>query len=415
MFWYIFREENMITNIISMIMLVIPPAITSESSWTSPDIRIVEEWSINVMDLIDPAYTHIGTVYGAESEEGFEWHTVLVDKNCVLLLEGDTVVNSIPYSGDIYMMTFSPDCQYLLGYCYLEKLTLFDLAESTVKSIPLFSCEMELQGNPRIRVTNDGTVLVKHSTYLRMYDSDFNCILSRDNFSWGVEFVGLSDAGDHFYTTTYDSLRAYDMQGNLLWNTILPEPHEFWGFRTREFELSNTGSFIAVTDFHKLHIFSTDDGIQIAHFDFEESISDPVFSESDSIIAIDCMTHPPTTPLSPINSFGARTVSLQTGSYELNSHFQAASSVLEQGMPRGFSTYTVSDNGSLLGFLYYSTRFGRFTLLAPDMEIVWLSENVKQDGSWRFYFPSNQGLQSDNSGFWYFDGESIHSCLIEEI
>ena len=63
----------MITNFISLVLLVIPPAITSESSWTSPNINIVEEWSLNVMDLIDPAYTHLGTVYGVESEEGFEW------------------------------------------------------------------------------------------------------------------------------------------------------------------------------------------------------------------------------------------------------------------------------------------------------------------------------------------------------
>jgi hypothetical protein len=176
----------MAINIISMIMLVIPPAITSQSSWTSPDIRIATEWSLNVMDLIDPAYTHLGTVYGVESEEGFEWHTVLVDKNFVLLLEGDTIVNSIPYYGEIYRMTFSPGCRYLLGYCYNdEKLILFDLEEGMVKSIPLFSSAMELQGNPRIRVTNDGTVLVKHSTYLRMYDSSLNCIMSRDNFRWG--------------------------------------------------------------------------------------------------------------------------------------------------------------------------------------------------------------------------------------
>jgi hypothetical protein len=405
----------MAINIISMIMLVIPPAITSESSWTSPDIRIATEWSLNVMDLIDPAYTHLGTVYEVESEEGFEWHTVLVDKNFVLLLEGDTVVNSIPYSGDIWRMTFSPDCRYLLGYCYNdEKLILFNLEEGTVKSIPLFSSGMGFPGNPRICVTNDGTVLVKHYTYLRIYDSDFNCILSRDNFSWGVEFVGLSEAGDRFYTTTYDSLRAYDMQCNLLWNTELPEPHEFWGFRTREFELSNTGSFIAVTDFHKLHIISTDDGSQIGQFVFDESISDPEFSESDSIVAVSSFTHPETTPRRPIDSFGLRSFSLQNGLIEINSEFYAASSLSEQGMPYSFSSYSVSDNGSLLGFLYYSSRFGRIALLSPDLEIVWLSENLKQDGSWIFYFPSSKGLCSDNSGFWYFDGTSIHSCLIDQ-
>ncbi len=67
---YVERGE-MVVNIISLIMLVIPPAITSESSWTSPDVRIVEEWSLNVMNLIDPACTHLGAVYGVESEDGF--------------------------------------------------------------------------------------------------------------------------------------------------------------------------------------------------------------------------------------------------------------------------------------------------------------------------------------------------------
>jgi hypothetical protein len=102
----------MLINIISMIMLVIPPAITSQSSWTSPDIRITTEWSLNVLDLIDPAHTHLGTVYGVESEEGFEWHTILIDKDCILHFEGNNLIGNIPYSGDIYLMNFSPDCQH---------------------------------------------------------------------------------------------------------------------------------------------------------------------------------------------------------------------------------------------------------------------------------------------------------------
>ncbi|MCD4700835.1 MAG: hypothetical protein K8S24_03165, partial [Candidatus Aegiribacteria sp.] len=211
-------------NIISMIMLAIPPAITSESSWTSPDIRITTEWSLNVMDLIDLEYGYIGAVYEGESDEGFEWHTVLIAKDNILHFEGNNLIGSIPYSGDVYLMNFSPNCQYLLVYCNTdEKLTLFDLEESTAKSIPLFSSEIGLHGNPRIRVTNLGTVLVKHSTYLRMYDSDFNCVLSRDDFSWGGGFVGLSNTGDRFYSTTSNSLYAYDIEGNLLWNTVLPE------------------------------------------------------------------------------------------------------------------------------------------------------------------------------------------------
>ncbi len=397
----------MVVNIISMIMLVIPPAITSESSWTSPDVRIVEEWNLNVMDLIDPAYTHLGTVYSVESEEGFEWHTVLVDQNYVLQLEGDIVVDRIPYSGDIWRMTFSPDCQYLLGYCSSdEKLILFDLAESTVKSIPLFSSGMELPGNPLIRVTNDGTILLKHYTYLRMYNSDFNCILSRDNFSWGHAFVGLSDAGDRFYTTTYDSLRAYDIQGNLMWNSELHE-------RADEFHISRDGTYIISNNNHNLQVIKSTDCDQIARIEFEEQTSNPVFSESESLIAVGYWTHPQITPLRPINSFGVRTVSLQNGSYELTSHFQAPNSISEPGMPHSLRCHSISNSGYLLGMLAYDRPniFARLVLLSADMKIIWLSTSISQ-GSFRFIDTYGK-FRSDNSGFWYFDGERIHSCLIE--
>ncbi len=397
----------MLVNIISMIMLVIPPEITSESEWTSPDIRIATEWSFNVIDRIDPVYGQLGTVYGVESEEGFEWHTVLVDEEYVLLLESDAVVNSIPYSGDIYRLTFSPDCQYLLGYCYFdEKLILFDLAESTVKSIPLFSSEMELPGNPLIRVTNDGTVLVKHYTYLRMYDSGFNCILSRDNFNWGHAFVGLSNAGDQFYTTTYDSLRAYDMQGNLLWNRELFEPDDELLVHVRNFMLSHDGAYITVLDLYKLQIISTDDGAQIARFDFEERVHDPSISESDSVIALSYFTD---------TSIGVKLISFVDGNFKLDKYLSMNDHRTVSEMPVHLVSESVSDNGHVLAILPYqhNTRlFVRIALLSPYIDIIWLSSSLHD--SHAGFTSSDTGFRSDNSGFWYFDGISIHSCLIEE-
>jgi hypothetical protein len=205
------------------------------------------------------------------------------------------------------------------------------------------------------------------------------------------------------------------MQFNLLWNIELPEPHEFWGFQAREFELSNTGSFMAVTDFHKLHIISTYDGSQIGQFVFDEHISNTEFSESDSNIAFSCFTHHETTPLRPINSFGARTISLQNESYELNSHFQAANSLSEPGMPDILKCYSISNSAYLLGILSYNSprNFARLTLLSPVGKIVWLSDRISQ-GSSRF-IDSYGEFRNDNSGFWYFDGTSMHSCMIEEI
>ena len=78
----------MITYIISLVMFSIPPAITSESSWTSPDIRIVEEWSLNVLDRIEPAYTHLGTVYGVESEMDLNGTLFLLTRITFCILRG---------------------------------------------------------------------------------------------------------------------------------------------------------------------------------------------------------------------------------------------------------------------------------------------------------------------------------------
>ena len=407
-----YGRGNMFTYIISLILLVIPPAITSESSWTSPDIRIVEEWSLDVLDRIEPAYTHLGTVYGVESENGFEWHTILVDKDYVLHFEGNTLIDSIPYYGDIWRMTFSPDCRYLLGYCYNdEKLILFDLAESTVISNPFFSGSSELPGNPLIRVTNDGTVLVKHSTYLRMYDSHFNTILSRDNFSWGGSFISLSNSGDRFYVEDNYSIYAYDIQANLLWSVALPESNE--QYPSRSFSLSNTGAMLAVTDFDKLYMYRTDSGDLMTEFTFEENIRNPEFSESDAFLLVDCFTDPDVTPHKPINSFGFRSFTLQNNSIEIYSEFHAPNHRIDLTMPYYFSDYMISENGFILGFLYYNPSFVRIALLSPRMEFKWLSENLAFNRNWNFYFFSNQNIRSDNSGFWYFDGETLHSCLIE--
>ncbi|MCD4700867.1 MAG: hypothetical protein K8S24_03325 [Candidatus Aegiribacteria sp.] len=402
----------MITNIISLVLLVIPPAITSESSWTSPDIRIVEEWSLNVLDRIEPAYTHLGTVYGVESENGFEWHTILVDKDYILHFEGNTLIDSISYSGDIWRMTFSPDCRYLLGYCYNdEKLILIDLAERTVNSNPFFSGSSELPGNPLIRVTNNGTILVKHSTYLRMYDSHFSCTLSLDDFSWSGSFITLSNAGDRFYVEDNYSIYAYDMQANLLWSIALPEATE--QFPSRSFSLSNTGSMLAVTDFNKLYIYSTDHSDMLTESTFEDNISGPEFSESDAFLMVNCFTHPEVTPLRSIHSFGLRSFALQNSSIEINSEFHVSRFMTGLTMPYSFSTYMISDNGFILGFLYYDPDFGRIALLSPDMDFIWLSENLFRNRSWSFRFISDKNIRSDNSGFWYYDGESIHSCRIE--
>jgi len=400
----------MLVNIISLIMLVIPPAITSESSWTSPDVRIVEEWSLNVVDLIDPVYGHLGTVYGVESEEGYEWHTILTDKQYVLHFEGETLVDSIPYSGDIWRMTFSQNCRYLLGYCYSdEKLILIDLTESTVESVPISLSGMVFIDNPviQIRVSNDGTTVVTDYTYLSIYDSDLNCTLFRDDFSWEYSFVGLSNTENHFYTTTYDSLRAFNMQGQLLWSRELFEPDDERSIHTRNLMLSHDGTFITVLDLYKLQIISTTDGDQIARFDFAERVHDHAISESDFMIVLSCFTDAST---------GAKLISLADGNFKLDKYLSMNNHRSVPEMPVNFISESVSNNGHVLAILPYQHNtefFARFVLLSPDLDIIWLSDSLRD--SYAGFVHSDTGFRSDDAGFWYFDGESIHSCLIEGI
>lgn len=266
---------------------------------------------------------------------------------------------------------------------------------------------MGLSDNPLIRVTNEGMVLVKHYTHLRMYDSEFNHILSRDNFSWGRAFVSISNAGDRFYTTTFDSLRAYNIQGDILWNRELFEPDDPESIHTRNLTISHDDTFITVLDLYKLQIISTEDGTQIARFDFNESVNDPIFNESNSIIIINCYFSG--------ENIGIRSISMTDGIFELDKYFSMNDYRVVSEMPVGFKSQSVSNTGHVLAFLLYQRPrvFARIVLLSPSMNIIWLSGSLP-DTNARFV-NSDTGFRSDNSGFWYFDGECIHSCLIEGI
>jgi hypothetical protein len=405
----------MLISFIAILILNIPPAITSESSWTSPDIVITEEWSLNILDRIEPAYAHLGTVYDVEDENGFHWHTILVDKEYVLHFEENTLVDSIPYSGNIWRMTFSPDCRYLLGYCDVDKrLLLFDLSENTVVSYPLFSQELDVTGNPILRVTNSGTVLIKHNTYLRLYDSSFNCIISRDNFSWGGRFIAISDSGDHFYVESNNSIQAFDIEGNIVRSIDLPVSVD--ENSNRAISLSGTGELIAVTDFNRLLIFETDTGNMITDYCFDDAIGMTVFSASDLYIVVNCLTHPEVTPLQSINSFGLRTFSVDHQSVEICSEFHFPNIIEDSSMPYFFHRYFISDNGVIIGKLYYKPGLHREVLLTRDLEYVWLSDNLSDNSNWYYRLILQQeGISRDNSTFWFFDGETIHSYLIESI
>ena len=74
----------MFNVIICLSMLSYPSSITSESEWTSPEVRIVEEWSLNVLDRIEPSSRYLGYVFGVETDDSFSWHTVLLGNECVL-------------------------------------------------------------------------------------------------------------------------------------------------------------------------------------------------------------------------------------------------------------------------------------------------------------------------------------------
>ncbi|MEN8208039.1 MAG: hypothetical protein ABFR50_02190 [Candidatus Fermentibacteria bacterium] len=208
------------------------------------------------------------------------------------------------------------------------------------------------------------------------------------------------------YSTTYDSLRAYDMQGNLLWNIELFEQHEFWQLSIRDFLISNDGSYVVITDFDKLQVIRTADGIQCARFDLPEHILHPTFSESDSKLALCYVTD---------TTVGTITLSVFEDLFELEDYIEISSSRAEREMPVSLRVHSISDNGFILGYFpfEYPSIHGKFVLFNADNEIVWLSNSMTS--SKNRFIETFCGLRDDGSGFWYFDGESIHSCLIDEI
>ena len=195
------------------------------------------------------------------------------------------------------------------------------------------------------------------------------------------------------------------MQGNLHWTRELFEPDNQRIIHVRNLTLSHDGTYIIVLDLYKLQIISTDDGTQIARFDFAERVLDYSISESDSVIALTCYF--------ANDNIGVKSISLAEGDFKLDKFLSMNNYRSVSEMPVQFTSESVSDNGYVLATLPYEhpRLFARFVLLSPNMDIVWLSNSLHD--SHAGFANSATGFRSDIPGFWYFDGESIHSCLIE--
>jgi hypothetical protein len=271
---------------------------------------------------------------------------------------------------------------------------------------------MDITASPLFTVTNNGIILVKQSTYLMLFDSEFNCILSMNDFTWGGRFLDISSSTDLMYANDNTGISAFNNQADLIWKTDLPEYQN--DYRDRTIQLSNTGSFLAVTDEDRLYLYDAIDGELLSEIITDDRMRDPVFSQSDDMLLVAAFTDPLLTHNRPVHSFGLRLIPLRDNSIGIFNDLSISNSSADSSMPRYFTSYCVSDTGYIIGFLYYNPEYVRFALLSPEMDFLWLSSNKPEEGFLDEWLIQNQqGISQDNSTFWYFDGVVLHSCSIE--
>jgi hypothetical protein len=402
----------MLTCIISAILLAYPSAITSEEEWCAPGISVTEEWSLDVMNRIDPAFRHLGDVYGVESEDGFSWHTVLVAKGYVLHFRDDVLIDSLTYEGDIDYIKFSANHRYLLGYSGTDNtMKLFDLIESTVVYQLVFSHDMGLLSEPSFRLADDGRIIAKHSTYLRIYDSDLDVVLSEDDFEWGGRFIGMTHDGSRMYACNDNSIKVLNANAEYSGRFDLPESEG--EIALRNYAVSNTGQYIAVTDQSILYLYDARSGSRISEYSFETLLRDPVFSSDDKHLLVGTFTVPELTPLRPENGFGLALLSFMDSDLSLVSEYYSPG--LSGELPSFFSDYMVSTNAYSIGFLYYFPSFVRIVLLSDELEMLWLSGDASIPPYNAWFINHQQGINPDGSRLWFFDGQLLHFCIAEGV
>lgn len=402
----------MLTCIISALILSVIPDLTSWSEWTASGVTVTEEWSLNVMDRIDSAFRHLGDVYGVESEAGFHWHTILVAEDYVLHFEDDSLIDSLRYDGDIDFITFSPNHRYLLGYSGMDRtMKLFDFDESTVKYQLVFSHDMEFHSGPSLNLTDDGEIIAKHSTYLRIYDADFNVIISKDDFEWGGSFIGMTDDGSRMYSSDDFIIRAFNENAEEIWSTDLPATDD--DFPNRYFTVSNTGEYLAVSYQTGLYLYDAITGNVISEYRFEADLRKPEFSENDRYLIVGEFTHPEVTPLRPEEGFGLILLTVAESALDIISEFYSPGS--RDDLPNTFSNYRVANDGTSVGMLYYAPGFLRIALFSNESECQWMSGNAslyEPYPSKAWFIEQQQGISADATRIWYYDGRSLHACIV---
>jgi len=408
----------MLTILCSFIYLssnVIPPEMASECNWISPEFNIIEEWSLDISDYIDPSATLVGNVYRAETEDGAEWHTILIDQETIFRFEGNALTDSISYPGIIINAIFSPDFRYMLANHHdTENAILFNLEQKTYESIsiPLLSS--------RVCLTDEGQIIAKDLNTLRIYDSDCNLIRFKNDISQNARISLMQPSSiDLIFLASYDSIWAYDFQLNPLWCIERVMRHTFSGYSpVPDFTLSNTGEYIAVRHFIDLDIYCTDSGRLISSFEFPERSFKVRFSESDSILAMPYIDELQNAPGSAAY-FGIKEFQLHDGIYEYAGDFMAPNSQTEEGMPSMLDIQSVSDDGFILCNAIYNSGT-RMLLLSPELDVIWISDMNPHGGlffyisSSAMYYCSGYFCCDNRSNFWYFDGNTIHSCIITE-
>ena len=415
-----------------IILILTSPVLIElpDENWLSPEIEIVEEWNLRSLDYTENRAGHMGNISESDSGSEYTWDITLLGENQLYRFADDSLSKCVDVnlpSDDWRIVGFSPYGKYLLMLNRTDRTCQrFNLEELTPELLTL----TDGSNGYLIGVTDNGSIIS------RSFDSQLFDIVEPDEELEISLWVGEGHfyresfthaAGcDHFYYTDRNDVYAVDSDGSVLWTTSIAVWPEDYMDRDRiyvdevnsihNFVTCNTGSVVAIKQFHKLKLL---DGSTVDNFlekEFETNNAGyPLLSATGQYLA-----------------FSTQYL-LDTGHtvagfvvYQLAVNPPSLSGILDcfRSISGVISTtlVSVSDNGMVLARLFTSDGVYRYMLVDFTGEVLWVSSCYV----WRsrstlsgilpetMFFTTNAGMSSDGSHIWIFDGDLIHSYRIQQ-
>ena len=394
------------TAILLSTCILTTPLQIGEGSWTSPDIQVIEDWQFDPFDYINPADAFLGHIYSTTSEDGFDWQAILVDEEFVLILAKEGIADQIPYQSDVHQLRFSPNGRFVLICDYQNNLlTRLDLLEHDFQTFKPFP---EGINYILLTITDSGLIVAKRRSCLKLFNYDLEEVISINGLGINI-YDKIVSGGSLFFVTNTTELSAYNETGRVLWTSEFPLPDKLQALKY--ITTDSDGLRIVVLSYQELFVLDGMIGDELFYMDFEDFFGGAWLSPSSDYLVCNFSA---ASGLEGDPAFGILLIS----------EFDRMNPVIVNAESRydssdGYTRLTplsVSDNGLIL-CLFRSNRFmgsNRFVLLSSECEPLWYTGWFCGNPYFFSYLSGRRGaIQADGSGFWFYDGSTVHFYKIQ--